>query len=166
VWCTEKTDRSYRWWDTAVVIVNLHKVVWPALSLELNTGFSVLLKMPWDSWYHQELQSWDILVHFCGIFSPRVKRICCMMLSGGMTSVMGHTACTGVYCQNMNKWLWNAVFSDVSKFVSGQENGNLGESKNGGLELCDKCLEVPCSCGRGYATQSSVPQNLWVQQWI
>ena len=50
----------------------------------------------------------------------------CMMPSGGMTSVMGHVlvACTGVHCQIMNKWLWNAVFSDVPKFVSGQENGN------------------------------------------
>lgn len=74
--------------------------MWPALSLQLNTGFSILLKMPWDSLYHhQELQSWDILVHLSGIFSPRVKIICfvtCMMPSGGMSSGKGHVACTGV----------------------------------------------------------------------
>jgi hypothetical protein len=28
----------------------------------------------------------------------------------------------------MNKWLWN-VFSDVPKYVSGQENGKLREAK-------------------------------------
>ena len=55
----------------------------------------------------------------------------CMMHSGGMTSVMGHVlvACTGVCSQNMNKGLWNAECSDVPKFVSGQENGNLGKAK-------------------------------------
>jgi hypothetical protein len=38
----------------------------------------------------------------------------CMMLSGGMISVMGYglVACTGASFQNMNKWLWNAVLSD------------------------------------------------------
>jgi hypothetical protein len=29
-------------------------------------------------------------------------------------------------CEEM---LWNAVFSDEPKFVSGQENGNLGNAK-------------------------------------
>jgi len=49
-----RLDRSCRWWDTAVVIFNLHVCVWPALVLEVNTGFSVLLKMPWDSLYHHQ----------------------------------------------------------------------------------------------------------------
>jgi hypothetical protein len=63
---------------------------------------------------------WHIFTHS--------KKEFCMMPFGGMTSVMGHVlgACTGVYCQNMN---WNAAFIDVPKFVSGQENGNLGKAK-------------------------------------
>jgi hypothetical protein len=53
---------------TAVVIFIFNIGVWPALSFELNTGFSGLLKMPWS-----------MLVHLCGIFSPRVNRKLCFV---------------------------------------------------------------------------------------
>jgi len=62
----------------------------------------------------------------------------------------------------MNKWLWNVVFSDVPKFVR-PGKWKLGEGKSEGLELYDKCLEVPCSCGKGNAMQPSSRETL-VQQ--
>jgi len=65
----------------------------------------------------------------------------------------------------MNKWLWNVVFSYVPKFVLGQEKWKLGESKSEGLELYDKCLEIPCSCGKGNAMRPSSWETL-VQQWM
>jgi hypothetical protein len=114
--------------------------VWPALFLEVNTGFRALLKMPWGSLHHhQELINhetfWCTSVAY---FHPEQKftfRDICMMQRGGMTNVTGRVlaACTGVCCQNMNKWLWNAVCSDVPKFCVRPGKWKLGESKNGGL---------------------------------
>lgn len=91
-------------------------------------------------------------------FHPEQKftlRDICMMQSGGMTSVTGCVlvACTGVCCQNMNKWLWNAECSDVPKFV-GPGKWKVGESKNRGLVLYNRCLKAPCSCEKGNATHS------------
>jgi hypothetical protein len=72
--------------------------------IRIKIVFNVLMKMPWD-----------ILVHVWWHDLSVTGRVL--------------TACTGVCCQNVNKWLWNAVFGDEQKFVSDQENGNLGKAK-------------------------------------
>ena len=80
-----------------------------------------------------------------------------------MTSVMGHTAYTGVYCQYEHTALECGI-QRCTKICVRPGKWKLGERKNRGLELYDMCLEVPCSCGKGNATQSLVLQDLWVQQ--
>jgi hypothetical protein len=81
--------KTYRWWDTAVLIFNLHIVVWPTLILELNTGFSIVLKMPWDN-LHQELANHETFLYILwDIFTQSQKwnlfifHDICMMQSVG-----------------------------------------------------------------------------------